>query len=163
MRHSMLVLVAILTVISLGLWGCSRRPPATDPDEEVEAGDEEGTSESEDKAEDKAAEEPPEEPAPAEDAKTEEKEPEPEMTPEREARQLFQTGSNLYNEARESWKKFRDGGKNLADWERTSDLLVQAQERCDQAMDKDSTFERVHNLSQQIISLRRMLMDTKPE
>ncbi|MCZ6691421.1 MAG: hypothetical protein O7H41_17675 [Planctomycetota bacterium] len=152
MRLSCITLLAMLFVVSQALPGCGRSrsaPPETEKDE----------AETEE-----VKEEPPPEPEkkPAEEI---EPEPEPEepSTPEREARELYQTGNNLYREAREAWRTFRDGGKKMADWERANDLLVQAQERCDEAVEKDETFERVHDLLSQINEMRRTLMDTKPE
>ena len=151
MRLSCIALLATLFVLSQALPGC-RRSRSTPPE----------TKENGAEAEKVKKEPPPPEPEkkPAEEEKPAAEEP---STPEKEARQLYQTGFNLYREARESWTAFRDGGEKMEDWERANDLLVQAQERCDEAVQKDETFERVHDLLSQINEMRRTLMDTKPE
>ena len=150
MRLSCIALLAMVFVLSQALPGCGRSGSA--PPETEEDGAE---------AEEVKKELPPgPDKVPAEEEKPEAEEP---STPEREARELYHTGSTLYGEAREAWKTFRDGGEKMEDWERTNDLLVQAQDRCDEALQKDETFEVVHDLLSKINEMRRTLMDTKPE
>ncbi|MCZ6603268.1 MAG: hypothetical protein O6952_09700 [Planctomycetota bacterium] len=152
MRLSCIALLTTLFVLSQALSGCGRSrsvPPEAEKD----------GAESEE-----VKKEPPPEPK---EKPVEEEKPEPEaeepLTPEREARELYHTGTNLFREAQEAWKTFRDGGEKMEDWERANDLLVQAQDRCAEAVEKDETFEVVHDLLSKINEMRRTLMDTKPE
>ena len=87
----------------------------------------------------------------------------PPPSPEREAIRLFQSATSLYQGAREAWRTYRDGGGSKAEWDRAKDLLNQAQDRCDEAIEKHPTFERVHDLVSQINAMRRTLMDQEPE
>lgn len=157
MRLSGFVWLAIVGMICLGAMpGCRRRAPVV-PETEGEAETVPEPTEPEEAPPPAEAETPPEEPP--------EEEPPPveTVTPEQEATRLFQTASNLFQEAKTAWKTFRDGGEKPEDWKRADDLLVQALERCDEAIEKDPSFERVQDLAGSIANYRRMIMDMKPD
>lgn len=155
MRLSWVAWLAIVGIISLGgMQGCRRRrPPPVEPEEEVEAPEEEVTPSEE-------------EAPPAVEEETPEPEPEPEpekVTPELEAVRLYQKSLGLFSDAKDAWRAFRDEGEKKEDWQKAWDLLVQAQEQCEQASDKSPENERFQELASQIVSMRRTLMDSEPE
>lgn len=162
MRLSWVGVLVVLFVSSLAASGCRARklPPVDEDDAAGATGAAETPAEATPPEDTQPKEEEPEEAAAAEEAAPKEEEP---ASPEREARLLYQTAMNLYNGSKDAWKSFRDGGEKKEDWEKSNDLLIQAQERCNEAIEKDPDFERIHDLLSQINSMRRTLMDVKPD